>query len=139
MHGTRRGMTECLRRRLARFLLPLLPERRAGREDERLDDDRDRARALQHLADVDIVEGLELQPVDRDDRILELHLLAEMDADQTADVAVARARDRAATPVGAPPPPPARAAAAEGIEPAKRRRAAPRHENGDRPVRLGEV
>src|SRR4030088_1511975 len=79
MPGTRPGMTECLRRRLDRFLLPLLPERRAGREDERLDDDRDRARALQHLADVDIVERLELQPVDRDDRILELHLLQEMD------------------------------------------------------------
>src|SRR3981189_1178502 len=93
MPGTRPGMTECLRRRLDRFLLPLLPERRAGREDERLDDDRDRARALQHLADVDIVETLDLQPVDRDDRVLELHLLAEMDADQPADVAVAGEHD----------------------------------------------
>ncbi len=60
-----------------------------------------------------------------------------MDANEPADVAVAGEHDR--QPFGGARRQPARDAAAEGIEPAEGRRAAPRHEHGDRPVRLGKV
>src|SRR5713226_7892599 len=76
--------------------LPLHAERGAGGEDQRLDHDRNGARVRQHGADVDIVELLELEPVDRDDRILDLHLLAQMDPDQPAQVAVAGQNQRMA-------------------------------------------
>src|SRR5262245_50672120 len=55
--------------------LPFLPRRGGHGKDQRLDHDRHRAGVRQHGADVDVVELLELETVDRDDGVVELHLL----------------------------------------------------------------
>ena len=53
----------------ARRRLPFLSGGGSGRKDQRLDDHRDRARGRQHGADVDVVEFLELEAVDRHDGV----------------------------------------------------------------------
>ena len=68
---------------------------------------------------------------------VELHLLAEMNPDEPADVAVARqhdgmaAREHVAQAVGD--------AAAERVEPVERRRALPRNENRDRRIGVAQI
>ena len=111
--------------------------RRAARKNQRLDHHRHRARAVQHRADVDVVELLQFEPVDRHDRIGDLHLLAQVNADQAADVAVAGQHERMAVRQHAREP--LDHAAAERIEPLERRRAAPRHEQRDRLLAVGEI
>src|SRR5580700_2961750 len=107
---------------------PILAETGAGRKNQRLNDDRHRARSVEDGADVDVVELLEFEAVDRDDRIFDLQLLAVMDADQSADVAVAGKHDGMAAgehglqSVGN--------TLAEIIKPPERRRAAPCDEDG---------
>jgi hypothetical protein len=73
---------------------PFLAERGTGREDQRLDHDRHGARILQNLADVDVVELLEFETVDGHHGVRELHLFAQMNAQEPADVAVAGEHDR---------------------------------------------
>src|SRR3954471_3080825 len=77
-------------RQRARSGLPVDAERGGGGKDQGLDDDRNGAGVRQHRADVDVVEFLELEAVDGDDGVVELHFLAQMNAHETADVAVAR-------------------------------------------------
>src|ERR1700761_9462830 len=62
---------------------------RCRREHERFDDDRNGARGLEHRADIDEIELLEHDAVDRDDGVLQLRLFLGMNADQAADIAVA--------------------------------------------------
>src|SRR6185312_8939018 len=88
MPGSSPGMTpECVERRGLLRRLPLLADGGAGRKDQRLDDDWHGARALEDGADVDIIELLELDAVDRHDMVLELQLLEAMHADEAADIA----------------------------------------------------
>ena len=96
----------------------------------RFDDDRYGARVLQERADVDVVKVRELQPVDRDHRVCDLQLLAQMYADEATDVAVASEHDRrirrwhSGKPVDH--------TAAERVQPGEGRGAAPWHEHRDR-------
>ena len=109
----------------------------SARKHQRLDHHRHRAGGVQHRADVDVVELLQLQPVDRHDRVGDLHLLAQVNADQAADVAVAGENERMVAREAV-----AQAldhAAAERIEPLERRRALPRHEQRDRRLAAGEI
>src|SRR6266705_1378632 len=82
-----------LRSRLARRPAP---ERGGGRKDQRLDHDRHGAGGLEQRADVDEVEFLEHDSVDRDDRTRQSRLLPAVDPDQAADVAVADEDERKA-------------------------------------------
>ena len=86
------GLADHARRRR----LPFHAGRGARRKDQRLDHHRHRAGRRQHGADVDVVELLELEAVDRDDRVVDLHLLAQVNAHQAADVAVAGQHQRMA-------------------------------------------
>src|SRR5262249_21371985 len=61
-----------------------------------LDDHRHRAGGLEHRADIDIVELLEFEPVDRDHGVRKLHFLVQMNAQEPADVAVAGQHQRMA-------------------------------------------
>src|SRR5438105_10333918 len=72
------------------------PERRGTREHQRLDHDRHGAGGLEQRADVDEVEFLENDPVDRHDRVRHARFFAAMNADQAADVAVADEDERGA-------------------------------------------
>ena len=72
------------------------PERGRGRKHQRLDHHRHGARGLEQRADVDEVELLEDDAVDRDDRVRQPQLLAAVNADQPADVAVADQHQRQA-------------------------------------------
>ncbi len=47
-------------------------------------------------ANVDVIELLQFEPVDRNDGIVQPHFLAQMDSDQPADIAVADQDDRMA-------------------------------------------
>ena len=87
--GVRGEAGVTLRRRGRTLGLPVLADAFASRKYQRFDDNRHRARRVEDGADVDIVELLEFETVDRDDRISDFHFLAIMDADQPADVAVA--------------------------------------------------
>ena len=98
-------------------------ERGRCRKNQRLDDHRHGARRLEHRADVDEVEFLEDDPVDRHDRIWQLRLLLGMDADEPADIAVADENQRQA--MGELLVEPACHAAAEIVEPPEGRRSAP--------------
>ena len=51
---------------------------------------------VEHGADIDVVERLEFEPVDRNHRVRNLHLLVQVDAEQAADVAVAGEHERMA-------------------------------------------
>src|SRR6266704_4299154 len=82
-----------LRSRLARRPAP---ERGGGRKDQRLDHDRHGAGGLEQRADIDEVEFLEHDAVDRDDRILHPHLFETVDADQAADISFANQDERQA-------------------------------------------
>src|SRR5215475_5771588 len=127
--GSRRGD------RCGSLLAPA--ERRAAGKNQGLDDDRHGARALQHGTDIDIVELPELEPVDRHDWAGKLHLLAQMDADEAADIAVAGEHNRMTVmdDIGEP----ADDAAAQRIEAIERGRSAPGHEHRDRGVASAEV
>src|SRR5262245_52191603 len=76
------------------FFLRYFSQGRCGRENQRFDDHGNRTRRFQNRADVDVVKLFELESVDRDHRIIEFELLAAMDADQSADVAVTDEHDR---------------------------------------------
>src|SRR6476469_2205657 len=77
-------------RQRARSGLPVDAQRGGGGKDQRFDDDRNGAGVRQHCADIDVVEFLELESVDGDDGVFELHFLAQMNAHEAADVAIAR-------------------------------------------------
>ena len=117
--------------------LPILANAVARRKHQRFDDDRHRARGVEDGADIDIVELLELETVDRNDRVRKLHLFAIMNADQAADVAVAGEHDGMAAgehglqSIGR--------ALAKIAEPLERRRAAPRYEHRDRACAAAEI
>src|SRR5438552_9035672 len=72
------------------------PERRGTREHQRLDHDRHGAGGLEQRADVDEVEFLENDPVDRHDRVRHARFFAAMNTDQAADVAFADEDERGA-------------------------------------------
>src|SRR4029077_20003098 len=91
----------------------------------------------QHRANVDIVEFLELKAVDRDDGVVELHFLTQMNPHKAAYVAVSRQYQRMALAEHS-----AQAFAhawAESVEAPERRRAAPRHEDRHRRIAVAEV
>src|SRR2546426_824696 len=72
------------------------PERSGPWKHQRLDDDRHGAGGLEQGADVDEVEFLQDDPVDRDDRIGKPGFLAAVDPDQSPDVAVSDQDERQA-------------------------------------------
>src|SRR4051812_33328344 len=79
---------------LRRWDPPGAPQRGRSGEHERLDHHRHSARGLEQGADVDEVEFLELDAVDRHDGARDAQLLPAVDADQAADVAVADEDER---------------------------------------------
>src|SRR5882672_4657090 len=114
----------------------LASDRGARRKHQRFDYDRHGARGLEQRADVDEVEFLEDDPVDRHDWIGQLHLLA-VDADQAAHVTVSDEDERQAAAklirkAGDDSP-------AEGVQPPKRRRALPTVAKGDHPLAVVQI
>src|SRR4029077_19385370 len=86
-HGLRSAIRSYTRRPGNRLRLSEESSSLRGKH-QRLDDDRHGARGLEQRADVDEVEFLQDDPVDRDDRVGEPGLLAAVDPDQSSDVAV---------------------------------------------------
>src|SRR5690606_28833146 len=100
-----------------------------GGKHERFDDDRRCARGAEHLADIDIVERLEVQAVERGYRAIVPELVLDVNANEPADVGVANKDDGTAWMVlgdGADQ------SAGERIEAREGRAAPPAYEHRDR-------
>src|SRR5450759_4460945 len=101
---------------------------RMAREYQRFDYHRDRAGIFQNRADVNVIELLQFQPVDGDDRVGEPQFLAAVNTEQAADVAVTDENKRMAAVEHRGQS--GDQSAAQRIEALERRRSVPGNENG---------